>query len=235
MKVTGLLFFSVCLFSFTSISAQTMSRADSAKVRRRARLDAALFMLKKEDFDKFAEHQFPTGSDYFKPGPKNASRPELLNDSLYVQSFRYFAFYSIIKNHTRQPFMQRIINGPPPLFSPNLNYTNEVEKTAKKDAHRFLLTDKVLLQFREEIIPNTSDYFKPTPAYTSNQALLNDSAYVQAFRNVAFYRAMDQEKRIRTAIITGGVVLASVTTFVALVELVISSSRATVKTAHGFQ
>jgi len=64
-------------------------------------------------------------------------------------------------------------------------------KQAKKDARFFKLKKSELRRFNTEHFLATSDYFNPT-ARTSAPVLLNDSAYVQSYRNAAFYNAVHQ-------------------------------------------
>jgi hypothetical protein len=70
-----------------------------------------------------------------------------------------------------------------------------IANAAKWNAKHFSLSDSLWKQNKHHRFPITSDYFKPACANVTNIALLNDSAYVQAFR----YYAFKQNKRRRTA------------------------------------
>jgi hypothetical protein len=61
-------------------------------VQQTAQKDAEQFALSKALLIRFKEEHFATTSDYFKPVASNASNPALLNDSSYVQTFRFEAY-----------------------------------------------------------------------------------------------------------------------------------------------
>jgi hypothetical protein len=91
---------------------QTVSRADRIKnmqdrrhasmpfstapyhnaAQKAARGDARYFMLPKEVLIRVKAGLIPKTSDYFKPAGANASNHELLSDSAYVQSYRFYAY-----------------------------------------------------------------------------------------------------------------------------------------------
>jgi len=57
-----------------------------------AQKDAQRFSLSKAMLIRFKAEHFPAASDYFKPDAANSSDPALLNDSVYVQTFRFEAY-----------------------------------------------------------------------------------------------------------------------------------------------
>jgi hypothetical protein len=66
------------------------------------------------------------------------------------------------------------------------------KQAAREDVKIFKLPPDVLKRFKEGHFARTSDYFKPTKQYASDYALLNDSAYVQAFRKAAYNKSLHQ-------------------------------------------
>jgi hypothetical protein len=70
--------------------------------------------------------------------------------------------------------------------------TSAAVKQAQRDAHKFKLDKADLQIFRQNRQNSTSDFFKPTTATTSNPALLQDSAYVKAYRAEAYHRTLDR-------------------------------------------
>ena len=61
-------------------------------VRKAALNDSRNFRLSEENLLKFKEHRDNASSDLFKPTPSVASSISLLNDSIYVKSFREAAY-----------------------------------------------------------------------------------------------------------------------------------------------
>lgn len=59
-------------------------------------------------------------------------------------------------------------------------------RIARADAKNFRLNDADFKQFRKNRGNSGSDYFKPAAANVSNSALLQDSAYVTAYRQAAY-------------------------------------------------
>ena len=57
-----------------------------------AQIDAQRFALTKPMIKRFKTEHFAPTSDYFKPVAANVSNPMLLNDSGYVQTFRFEAY-----------------------------------------------------------------------------------------------------------------------------------------------
>ena len=69
--------------------SQTMN-PDSLKTL--AIKDAGKFKLEKERLEKFKKHRSDASSDFFKPTTADASSATLLNDSIYVKTFREAAY-----------------------------------------------------------------------------------------------------------------------------------------------
>jgi hypothetical protein len=191
---------------------------DSVKIATSARQDARAFKLNDDDRKKFKAENFPATSDHFKPTAAHASKPELLNDSLYVQTFRDAAFSNTVKMLTVS-FRDRMLalhphgieNRPPP------RYANGVEKTAKKDARSFHLNKALFKEFTDNQFPITSDYFKPTAYNASNDSLLNDTSYVRAFRTAAFYNTLRRPAHVvRIGLIIAGSIVVGFAGFLAL-------------------
>lgn len=180
------------LFCTLKSTAQN-KQADSAGLTSKARFDARRFRLNSTLLDKFKTFNFPTSSDYFKPHNEGAAANPMLADSVYVNAYRSTAFYNTV-NMRWHPGLRDMLNRPKPgheFLEPNFETGNQ--KTAYNDAARFKLSADRYHNFKQETVPNTSDYFKPSAAYTSNPALLNDSTYTAAFRQAAFYRALKQK------------------------------------------
>ncbi|WP_183575629.1 hypothetical protein HDF18_17170 [Mucilaginibacter sp. X5P1] len=57
---------------------------------------------------------------------------------------------------------------------------------AQSDAHKFRLNDADMKKFRKDRHNSTSDYFKPVKTSVSDTTLLQDSAYVKAYRAAAY-------------------------------------------------
>ena len=94
-------------------------------------------------------------------------------------------------------------------------------RIAKKDARHFKLSKDELKIFKAENLPNTSDYLKPNRDYTSDPAMLDDSAYVKAFRAVAFNKALSQEEHPNRKgfLIAGGVTVTVVVVLILFSEV----------------
>jgi hypothetical protein len=201
----------VAVITLRHAAAQTIPY-DSAKIMRTARRDARRFKLNSGDRKKFRVQNFPSMSDHFKPTAAGISRPDLLNDSLYVQTYRDAAFYNTAMR--MNPSVRDILMHPPGRGYYEPRYSSSNEKTAGKDAQYFKLDKKTMKKFKAGNFPSTSDYFKPTAYYASDAALLNDSLYVKAFRQVAFYRVLHKSMQhpvlglaIAGVSVVGGIVL----------------------------
>jgi hypothetical protein len=221
MKITKtLLLLLVGLAAIQNINAQATVR-DSASVMRKAKLNARTFKLSRELQQKFKESNFPSSSDYFKPTIAYTSNADLLNDSLYVQSFRDAAFYNTVNSRAPRSFCDFLPSRPPRpgVEATEPEYTGGVGEIAQKDARRFALSGDEMKKFRDEHLPNTSDYFKPNPNYTKDFVLLKDSGYVKAFRQAAFYNTLHQKDGVKIGLIVAG----SITVFVTLLALFISA------------
>ena len=161
---------------------------DSVKIKRTARRDARKFNLNRDDQKKFRTENFPSMSDHFKPTTAAASNPELLHDSLYVQTYRDMAFYNIAIR--MKPSVVDILKRPPGRGFYEPSYANGIEKKAGKDARHFELDRATMKKFKAWHFSSSSDYFKPTANYASDASLLTDSTYVKAFRLAAFYHVL---------------------------------------------
>jgi hypothetical protein len=225
MKIITVLLFITGIIGIQNTKAQT-TVSDSARIIRTAKRNARNFKLSKELRKKFKDDNFPSSSDYFKPTIANASDQALLNDSLYVQNFRDAAFYNTVNGRTPPGLHDMLASHLPGRQGTEPKYTGGVQQIAKNDARHFKLKRDILKKFRAEHLPNTSDYFKPTAYYTSDAAMLNDSAYVKAFREAAFYKAIAQKDHsggkgyIIAGSITLGVALI-VTTIILITRIVV--------------
>ncbi len=202
----------IVVVTLNHASAQTTPE-DSARIIRWATRDARTFRLNTADLKKFRAENFPSMSDHFKPTAASTSRAQLLNDSLYVQTFRDAAFYNTI-NRRRPSLHDILVLRRPGQAGYEPDYSRPTEKTAKKDAGEFWLNDKLFEKFTDGHFPNTSDYFKPTAAYTHDARLLGDSSYVKAFRTAAFYQTLNRPPHPgRTALIVGGSIVVALVGF----------------------
>ncbi len=190
MKTLICLLFFAAVFTIPNAEAQT-TPIDSAGIIKTANHDARHFTLKMRVLREFNKEHFLTSSDYFKPAPRYASNPALLNDSLYVQTFRNAAFYNALNQRTPPSVRDMLL--PPHTFNMVSRpvYKAGNEQIAQNDAKKFSLPHDLLKRFKDDHFPNTSDYFKPTAA-TSDPALLKDSVYVKTFRDEAFYNSLNQ-------------------------------------------
>jgi len=161
---------------------------DSVKIKRTARREARKFRLNSDDRKKFRAQNFPGMSDHFKPTAATASNPDLLHDSLYVQTYRDMAFYNTAIR--LQPSVREMLTHPPGRGYYEPHYSSSIEKKAGKDARHFELDKATMKKFKAWHFSSTSDYFKPTANYASDASLLTDSTYVRAFRLAAFYQVV---------------------------------------------
>ncbi|TAE35181.1 MAG: hypothetical protein EAY66_09605 [Sphingobacteriales bacterium] len=95
--------------------------------------------------------------------------------------------------------------------------------TARADAEFFKLNAQQLRMFRQKAFPPNSDYFKPTLAYTSNPSFINDSVYVNVFKNKAYQKVLLQKKRTLGHKILVGVGIYYGVSLVAFVIFIVSS------------
>jgi len=65
-----------------------------------AQSDAKNFSFSKEMLTRFKTEHFPETSDYFKPSAASGANTTMLNDSAYVQTYRYEAYNHVY--HQRQ-------------------------------------------------------------------------------------------------------------------------------------
>lgn len=204
MKKTLLVLFIIIASAFYT-HAQT--HQDSVRAKR-AKVDARSFKLKKSELKRFNTEYFPATSDYFNP-TASTSAPELLRDSVYVQAYRTAAFYNAIHQGTA-PRARDLLIPPRNMYGRRRPvYTSGSQAIAQNDAKKFSLGTDELEKFKARHYPNTSDYFKPTVQTASNPALLNDSVYVQTFRDEAFYKSLNQRVHpVGHALIIVGIVFA---------------------------
>lgn len=85
--------------------------------------------------------------------------------------------------------------------------TSAAVKQAQRDAHKFKLSKADLKIFRQNRKNATSDFFKPTAATTANAAMLQDSAYVKAFRDEAYHKALGQHTTAHYILVDGFIVV----------------------------
>jgi len=200
--------FFIAALAITSTRAQA-THQDSVMVNR-AKKDARFFKLKKSEMKRFNSEYFPATSDYFNPTAKT-SAPALLNDSVYVRSYRNTAFYNALHQSLKPTFRDALLPSHNVYGKRRPVYTSGSQAIAQSDAKKFSLSETNLEVFKVRHYPNTSDYFKPTAQTTSNPALLTDSVYVQTFRDEAFYKSLNQQVHPeRTAFIIAGAVIVGV-------------------------
>src|ERR1700733_5586644 len=94
MKKTLLLLFAATIIVFQNIKAQR-THNDSTEVINAARRYSISFRLSNKNLKKFQSEHFPATSDYFKPNARNTPKV-LLNDSLFVKTFRILAFDNVL-------------------------------------------------------------------------------------------------------------------------------------------
>lgn len=97
--------------------------------------------------------------------------------------------------------------------------TDTIKEAAKRDAKNFSLSDSLWKLNRRDHYPATSDYFKPTKADVKDITLLNDSVYVQAFREYA-YKQNKHRRTVSHHILVGAEIAAGVAT-AALIAILI--------------
>ena|ERR1700744_4633802 len=71
---------------------------DSLAIIKQAKLDSKSFKLEKPVWKKY-KHSLPETSDYFKPNALYIKNPNLLNDSVYVATYRTEAYKRNNKRH----------------------------------------------------------------------------------------------------------------------------------------
>lgn len=221
MKTTLLLLFIAAITAKQNVAAQTTG-VDSAQTVDAAKSDAYRFRLSSGNFKKFRTEHFPATSDHFKPSAMEASNTALLDDSLYVRTFRMAAYYRALDYRTppRLYDAATLNNGGAAGFSTAAN-----QQTAQNDARQFSLTKDMLKRFKKAPFPATSDYFTPTKAVASNPALLTDSAYVKTFRFEAFYKTYHQRVHpVAHALLIGGIIAAGLTLIVLLAAIITVSA-----------
>jgi hypothetical protein len=188
--------------AIASAKAQA-THQDSVRIKQ-AKKDARFFKLNKNELKRFNSEHFPATSDYFNP-TAGKSAPALLNDSVYVQSYRNAAFYNAVHQSAMPTFRDMLVPPHEAYGRRRPAYTSGSQTIAQNDAKKFSLSQANLEVFKVRHYPNTSDYFKPTVQTASDPALLNDSVYVRTFRDEAFYKSMNQRVHpIGHAFLIGG-------------------------------
>ena len=89
MLKNSILLLCYLLCTFGTLKAQVMS-ADSIKII--AQKDVQKFKLDKSDLKTFRKQGKNSNSDFFKPTTKSVSNATLLNDSVYVATYRALAY-----------------------------------------------------------------------------------------------------------------------------------------------
>jgi hypothetical protein len=216
MKTTlSLLFIAITVIA-QNVKAQR-TYEDSTEVVNAARRYSLSFRLSNKDLKKFQAEHFPATSDYFKQIARKT--PDvLLNDSLFVKTYRVFAFNNVLDQRSF-PSLRDLL--PPTNARPGPSetiYSDPVKQTAKIDAKRFSLSKPMLHRFKTGHFPETSDYFKPGASNASNPALLSDSAYVQTFRFEAYRKSHRQPAHpVGRAFFIGGIAAVSAALLLTLV------------------
>jgi hypothetical protein len=217
MKIIKTLLLAAAVIVLQNAKAQTAA-ADSANTVSAAKWDARRFRLSSEDYKKFSIEHFAPGSDYFKPDKRTTSNPAMLNDSLYVQTFKTAAFYIALDQRTL-PTLREVALPRHGVGLSLTRYSQPVQQAAQKDARSFSLTKDLLIKFKAAPFATTSDYFKPGTQTTSNPALLSDSTYVETFRFEAFNKTYHQ--RIdpvgHALLIGGGITVVSLSLLIVLI------------------
>ena len=219
MKIIKTLLLAAAVVALQNAKAQT-ANTDSANTVSAAKWDARRFRLSNKDYKKFSIEHFATSSDYFKPDKRSTSNTAMLNDSLYVHTFKTAAFYTVL-DQRNLPTLREVAlpnHGRSGGVS-TTQYTQPAQQAAQKDARRFSLTKDLLIKFKAAPFATTSDYFKPGIQTASNPALLNDSTYVETFRFEAFNKTYHQ--RIdpvgHALLIGGGITVVSVSLLIVLI------------------
>lgn len=215
MKKTLLLLFITAICIIQNVKAQK-THEDSTEVINAARRYAAAFRLSNKNLKKFHIEHFPAASDYFKPNSRRTPAA-LLNDSLFVNTFRLLAYGNALDQRSLPAFRDILLpNHGVPGLTPT-SYSSADQLTAQKDAQRFSLSKAMFIRFKAEHFPATSDYFKPAAANCFDPALLNDSLYVQTFRFEAYSKSYHQRAHpVGHAILIGSIVTVGTTLLILL-------------------
>ena len=98
---------------------------------------------------------------------------------------------------------------------------DSVVKVANSDAQRFKLGNEELRRFRKNNYNANSDLFKPAASAISDSTLLNDSAYVTAYRIAAYDRTVKRRTTGHKLLLGGGIYVAAtvLATFITLLVL----------------
>lgn len=220
MMKKNLLALFVIIVSAAFVHAQN-THQDSVRIKQ-AKKDARFFKLKKTELKRFNKEHLAATSDYFNPTIKT-SKPGFLNDSVYVRAYRTAAFYNAL-HQSMAPSFHKILSPPGLSDWQRPVYTSGTQAIAQKDAKKFSLGTDELEKFKTRHYPNTSDYFKPTVQTASDPALLNDSLYVQTFRDEAFYKSLNQRVHpVGHSFIVLGIVFAGI---IAVFATIISTADA---------
>jgi hypothetical protein len=92
---------SLLLILLLVTTGKLCAQLDDRAVMRIARRDAFRnFHLNKVDFNEFRKHRRDQSGAYFNPQLSTVSNPSFLNDSVYVESFRHFAYLKTRSRHT---------------------------------------------------------------------------------------------------------------------------------------
>lgn len=83
-------------------------------------------------------------------------------------------------------------------------HRDSLTKAAKVDAKTFWLDDAAWKKYKRKL-PATSDHFKPTDANQKNNALLTDSAYVEAYRMAAYSNNKHRRTPWHYVLVTGSI------------------------------
>jgi hypothetical protein len=106
-------------------------------------------------------------------------------------------------------------------YSQRNTHLDSIKKAARLDAKTFRLNDIVWKKYRRSL-PYTSDYFKPQASAVSIPALLNDSAYVDAYR----HEAVKQNKKRRTPlhfmVVGAGITAGALILFATVVIIIVA-------------
>ena len=88
---------------------------------------------------------------------------------------------------------------------------DEIKKTAIKDARKFKLSKTDFANFRKTKPTKSSDLFKPKLENASQFSLLSDSAYVNAYRDAAYFKTQKRKTVGHHFLIWGVAVVAAPT------------------------
>jgi len=216
MKKTLLLLLVIAFCFGKDAFAQKKTHEDSTEVINAAGRYAAGFRLRNKDLKRFHKEHFAFTSDYFNPDSRRIPKV-LMVDSLFVKTYRADAYNRALDQQSFPEFPGMLT---PPHVRPGESqniYTTGEQLTAQHDAKEFALDAALLVRFKTEHFPATSDYFKPTAAYASNPGMLTDSSYVQTFRAEAYNRAYHQrEHPTGHGILIGGIIAAGTAVIVVI-------------------